>query len=53
MATRVRAAIIGTGFMGRVHFEALRRLGFVDVAAVAGSSMDKARAFAEAFGVER
>jgi predicted dehydrogenase len=53
MATRVRAAIIGTGFMGRVHFEAMRRLGFVDVAAVAGSSVDKARAFADAFGVAR
>jgi predicted dehydrogenase len=52
-APRVRAAIIGTGFMGRVHLEAVRRLGVVDVAAVAGSSMDKARAFAGAFGVER
>ena len=26
----VRAAILGTGFMGRVHLEALRRLGTVD-----------------------
>jgi len=50
---RVRAAIIGTGFMGRVHCEALRRLGVVDVAAVAGSSLDKAREFAAAFGVDR
>ena len=52
MATRrVRAGIIGTGFMGRVHCEALRRLGPVDVvevAAVAGSSLEKARAFAAA-----
>ena len=39
--------------MGRVHVEAMRRLGFVDVAAVAGSSLDKARAFADAFGVDR
>jgi predicted dehydrogenase len=50
---RVRAAIIGTGFMGRVHCEALLRLGAVDVAAVAGSSLDKAREFAAAFGIER
>jgi predicted dehydrogenase len=50
---RVRAAIIGTGFMGRVHCEALRRLGAVDVAAVAGSTLDKSRAFAAAFSVDR
>jgi predicted dehydrogenase len=53
MATRVRAAIVGTGFMGRVHVEALRRLGFVDVAAIAGSSVEKARAFADALSIER
>jgi predicted dehydrogenase len=51
--TRVRAAIVGTGFMGRVHLEAVRRLGFVDVAAVAGSSREKARTLADAFGVDR
>ncbi len=49
---RVSAAIIGTGFMGRVHLEAVRRLGFVDVVAVAGSDAAKARALADAFGVE-
>ncbi len=53
MTTRVRAAIFGTGFMGRVHLEAVRRLGFVDVAAVAGSSQEKARTLADAFGVDR
>ena len=49
---RIKTAIIGTGFMGRVHLEAVRRLGFVDVAAVAGTSAEKARALADAFGVE-
>lgn len=49
---RVRTAIIGTGFMGRVHLEAVRRLGFVDVVAVAGSDAGKARSLADAFGVE-
>jgi len=49
----LRTAIIGTGFMGRVHLEAVRRLGFVDVAAVAGSRVEKARALAAAYGVER
>ena len=32
----IKAAIIGTGFMGRVHLEALRRLGFVDAIAISG-----------------
>ena len=37
--------------MGRVHCEALRRVGTVEVAAVAGSSAEKARAFASAHGM--
>ena len=40
--------MIGTGFMGKVHTEAVRRLGNVDVVVVAGSSPSKARAFADA-----
>jgi predicted dehydrogenase len=52
-ATRVRIAIVGTGFMGRVHLEAVRRLGFVDVGVVVGSSLDKARNLARTFGVDR
>jgi predicted dehydrogenase len=50
---RIRAAIIGTGFMGRVHLEAVRRLGFVEVAAIAGRRIDAARSMADAFHVER
>lgn len=37
------AAIVGTGFMGRVHLDALRRLG-VHVAGVVGSSRERAAA---------
>ena len=33
--TKIKAGIIGTGFIGPAHVEALRRLGFVEVAAVA------------------
>ena len=36
---RVKTAVIGTGFMGRVHLEALRRVEFVDVAAIAGREL--------------
>jgi predicted dehydrogenase len=50
---RIRTAIIGTGFMGRVHLEAIRRLGFVEVAAIAGRRIDAARSMADAFHIER
>ena len=42
---RVATAIIGTGFMGRVHAEQIRRLGFVDIAGVAGINAAEAAAF--------
>ena len=35
---KIRVAVFGTGFMGRVHTEGIRRLGNVEVAAVAASS---------------
>ncbi len=38
--------------MGRVHVEALRRLGIVDVVAVAGRTSDSARQFAAAHAIE-
>jgi len=48
-----RTAIIGAGFMGRTHLEALRRLGSVEVAGVAAATIDEARALASPFGIER
>src|SRR6201989_2645245 len=48
---RIRTAVIGTGFMGRVHLEALRRVEGVDVVEIAATSGDKARAAAEGFNV--
>jgi predicted dehydrogenase len=50
---RIRTAIIGTGFMGRVHLEAVRRLGFVEVVAIAGRRIDAVRSMADQFHVER
>ena len=41
---RIRTAVIGTGFIGRVHLEALRRVEYVDVVEIAATSLDKARA---------
>jgi predicted dehydrogenase len=42
-ATDLRAAVVGTGFIGVVHVDALRRLG-VEVLGVVGSSPERARA---------
>ncbi|MBI2686959.1 MAG: Gfo/Idh/MocA family oxidoreductase [Acidobacteria bacterium] len=50
---RVSTAIIGTGFMGRVHAEQIRRLGFVDIAGVASVNAAEAAAFGESMGIER
>jgi predicted dehydrogenase len=46
----VGAAVIGTGFIGTVHVEALRRIG-VDVRGVLGSSPERGRTRADALGV--
>ncbi|MEZ6063163.1 MAG: Gfo/Idh/MocA family oxidoreductase [Planctomycetaceae bacterium] len=45
-------AIIGTGFMGWVHLEALRRIG-VPVVGVLGSGQQKSEDFAACLGVPR
>src|SRR6478672_5860114 len=50
---KLKTAVFGTGFMGRVHTEGIRRLGNVEVAAVAASSDEKARKFGEEIGVSR
>lgn len=46
----IRAAVIGTGFIGTVHVQALRRLG-VDVRGVLGSSAERGAARAAEIGV--
>jgi predicted dehydrogenase len=48
-----KVAIFGIGFMGRVHTEALRRLGNVEVIGVAGRTAEAARKFADNLGIER
>lgn len=49
--SRLKTAVIGTGFMGRVHLEALRRVEHVDVIAVAGRQMDSAKKLADLYDV--
>lgn len=49
----VKTALIGAGFVGPHHIEAARRLGFVDVVAVAGSSQASAEAKAEKLNIPK
>jgi predicted dehydrogenase len=46
----IRAAVIGTGFIGTVHVEQLRRIG-VQVRGVLGSTPERGAARAQALGV--
>ncbi len=48
----IGAAVIGTGFIGTVHVEQLRRIG-VQVRGVLGSTPERGQARAEAIGVAR
>ena len=47
----IRTAIFGTGFMGRVHLEAVRRVESVEAAAIAGRNAEAARRLGEGFSV--
>jgi predicted dehydrogenase len=47
----IKTAIFGTGFMGRVHRDALRRLESVAVVAIAGRNLEAAQKLGEGFGI--
>ena len=47
----IKTAIFGTGFMGRVHLEAVRRVESVEAAAIAGRNSEVARRLGAAFSV--
>lgn len=50
---RIGMGIVGAGFVGPHHVDAVRRLGFVDVVAVAGSSEASAKKKADAMGIPK
>ncbi len=50
---RFKTAVFGTGFVGRVHLEAIRRLGYVQVYAIGEPEIEKGKRLADEFGVER
>jgi predicted dehydrogenase len=47
----IKTAVIGTGFMGRTHVEALRRVPGVEIVAIADEHQDAADALAAQFGI--
>lgn len=49
----VRCGIVGFGFIGPQHAEAMRRLGFVDVAAVSSTEPEAAREKAMRLGIPK
>ena len=50
---RIRAGVIGLGFIGPVHIEAIRRTGNAEVVAIAEMNKAKAEEFAGEWGIER
>ena len=50
---RIGMGIIGAGFVGPHHVDAVRRLGFVDIVGVAGSSDASAKKKADAIGARK
>jgi predicted dehydrogenase len=50
---RIGMGIVGAGFVGPHHLDAVRRLGYVDVVAIAGSSEATAAKKAESLGVPK
>jgi predicted dehydrogenase len=51
--TRIGMGIVGAGFVGPHHVDAVRRLGFVDIVAVASSSEESGRQKAELVGARK
>ncbi len=50
---RLKTAVFGTGFVGRVHLEAIRRLGYVQLYAIGEPEIEKAQKLADEFQAEK
>lgn len=50
---RIKAGIVGAGFISGAHVDALRRLGYVDIVALAGDGDGEARARSSEWGIAR
>src|SRR5271157_2642242 len=49
----IKTAIIGTGFMGRVHLEMVRRVESVEAVAIVGRNVEAARRLGESFSISK
>ena len=47
----IRTAVIGSGFMGAAHIEALRRIPGIEIVAIASDDQVRARELADSFGI--
>ena len=50
---KLRVAVIGTGFVGRVHVENIRRQNDAEVVAIADQTAELAAGFGRALGISR
>ncbi|GAE36175.1 Gfo/Idh/MocA family protein [Halalkalibacter akibai] len=50
---KIKVGVIGTGFIGPTHIEAVRRLGFVEVVGLAESSLEVAEQKAAELGIPK
>ncbi len=50
---KINVGIIGMGYIGESHIEALRRIGICNLAAIADTNYDLALAKAELYGIEK
>lgn len=50
---KLKAGIIGIGFVGVAHIEAIRRAGFAEIAGIAGRDYDKTTKQSERLGITR
>ena len=50
---KIKVGVIGTGFIGPAHVEALRRLGNIEVVALAEYSEEAAKSKAELLGIDK
>ncbi|MGE3911402.1 MAG: Gfo/Idh/MocA family protein [Chloroflexota bacterium] len=50
---QIKVGVVGVGFVGAAHIDAIRRIPHADVVAVASSTPDRARRHADTLGIER
>ena len=53
MSKKLRTGIIGMGYIGESHIEAVRRIGLCELAAVADTNFELAKRKADMYGIEK